>query len=149
MRPRKRSPKAPRPQPPAVAQLSWREGQVFDALIEAGKAGAREVRNRLPDPPSYSAVRAILAKLERKGLARHEEKGMRYVYSPVVSREGIRRSALHRLVRVFFDGSAAAAAAGLLRLSGGDLSGAELDELERAVAEARATAAKPKEAGDV
>jgi predicted transcriptional regulator len=127
----------PKNRPTAVEQLSWRERQVFEALLESESANAQEVRGRLPDPPSYSAVRAILAKLERKGLARHEEKGMRYVYSPVVSREGVQRSALTRLVRVFFEGSAAAAATGLVRLSAGDLSEAELDELERVVARAR------------
>lgn len=121
----------------AVDQLSWRERQVLDALLESGEASAQEVRALLPDPPSYSAVRALLAKLERKGLARHEERGMRYVYAAELGRDEARRTALSRLVRVFFDGSAAAAATGLVRLSAGSASEAELDELERAVTRAR------------
>jgi predicted transcriptional regulator len=126
--------------PTPLEQLNWRERQVLDALLELGEASAQEVLDRLPEPPSYSAVRALLAKLERKGLAHHVERGMRYVYSPAVSRDRVRDSAMTRLVRVFFEGSAAAAVAGMVELSADSLSERDLEELERAVASAKAQA---------
>jgi predicted transcriptional regulator len=94
--------------------LSRRERQIMDVLYARGSATAAEVREALPDPPSYSAVRALLRILEEKGHARHEQQGPRYVYLPQVSRERARRSALKRVVATFFEGSAAQAAAALI-----------------------------------
>jgi len=78
----------------------------MDALFarEQG-ASAEDVRERLTDPPSYSAVRAMLVRLEGKGFVRHREEGLRYVYFPTKSRASARRSALDKLVQVFFGGS--------------------------------------------
>src|SRR5918996_152903 len=89
--------------------LSRRERQILDILYAKGAATAAEVREALPDPPSYSAVRALLRILEEKGHAKHETQGTRYVYLPSVSRERARNSALTRIVTTFFDGSAAQA----------------------------------------
>jgi predicted transcriptional regulator len=97
-----------------VETLSRRERQIMDVLYARGSATAVEIREALPDPPSYSAVRALLRILEEKGHARHEQQGPRYVYFPQVSRERARRSALKRLVSTFFGGSAAQAAAALI-----------------------------------
>src|SRR5919106_6365893 len=94
--------------------LSRRERQILDILYAKSSATAAEVREALPDPPSYSAVRALLRILEEKGHARHETEGTRYVYLPSVPRENARTSALFRLVTTFFDGSAAQAAAALV-----------------------------------
>jgi predicted transcriptional regulator len=94
--------------------LSRRERQIMDVLYARGSASAAEIRDALPDAPSYSAVRALLRILVDKGHARHEPQGPRYVYFPQVSRERARRSALKRLVSTFFDGSAAQAAAALI-----------------------------------
>ena len=95
--------------------LSRREREIMDALLELGdEASAEEIRTRLPDPPSYSAVRAMLVKLEAKGVVRHKEKGLRYIYSPTATRSAARRSALQRLVRVFFGGSTGDAVNALL-----------------------------------
>jgi BlaI family transcriptional regulator, penicillinase repressor len=95
--------------------LSRRERQIMDALGELGdEASAEEIRGKLPDPPSYSAVRAMLAKLEAKGVIRHREKGLRYVYAPTARRSAARRSAMERLVRVFFGGSPGEAVNALL-----------------------------------
>jgi predicted transcriptional regulator len=108
----------------APETLSRRERQIMDVLYARGSATAAEVREALPDPPSYSAVRALLRILEEKGHARHEEQGPRYVYLPQVSRERARKSALRRLVSTFFEGSAVQAAAALIdteRLSKADL----------------------------
>lgn len=99
----------------AALQLARREREIMDVLFEiGGEASAEEIRERLSDPPSYSAVRAMLAKLEIKGAVRHREKGLRYVYSPTITRSTARRSAIRRLVQVFFDGSAGQAITALL-----------------------------------
>ncbi len=104
--------------------LSRRERQIMDVLYAKGAATAAEVQAALPDPPSYSSVRALLRILEDKGHARHERQGPRYVYLPQVPRERARQSALKRVVATFFEGSAAQAAAALIdseRLSREDL----------------------------
>ncbi|MEZ5286116.1 MAG: BlaI/MecI/CopY family transcriptional regulator [Vicinamibacterales bacterium] len=99
---------------PASDALSRRERQIMDVLYARGSATASDVLDALPDPPSYSAVRALLRILEEKGHARHEQQGPRYVYFPQVPRDRARRSALKRLVATFFEGSAAQAAAALI-----------------------------------
>lgn len=104
--------------------LSRRERQIMDIVYARGQATAAEVAEALPDPPSYSAVRALLRILEQKGHLRHEADGPRYVFLPTVPRDRARRSAMKNLVRTFFDGSAAQAAAALLdtaRLSDDDV----------------------------
>lgn len=87
----------------------------MDALFarEEG-ASAEDVRERLTDPPGYSAVRAMLVRLETKGFVRHREEGLRYVYFPTKSRASARRSALDKLVQVFFAGSPRDTVAALL-----------------------------------
>jgi predicted transcriptional regulator len=97
-------------------KLSRREREIMNVLFEFGReASAEDIREKLSDPPTYSAVRAMLAKLEAKGAIRHREKGLRYVYMPTTPRSTARRSALKRLVDVFFDGSPTDAAAALLK----------------------------------
>jgi len=118
-------------------ELSRRERQIMDVLLAEGEASAEQVRAGLPDPPSNSAVRAMLARLEEKGCVRHAERGLRYVYSPTISAEAAKRSAVSRLVQVFFDGSMAQAVSGLLDMSAGRLDDAELDRLAAAVEEER------------
>ncbi len=120
-------------------QLSRRERQIMDVLLELGKATAGEVRSRLPAAPSYSAVRAMLAKLEDKGHVRHREQGPRYVYSPRISRAKARRSAVSRLVNVFFGRSMAGAVTGMLDMSADQLSGDELDLIAARIEEARSS----------
>src|SRR3954470_24433640 len=107
--------------------LSRRERQILDILYAKGSATAAEVREALPDPPSYSAVRALLRILEEKGHARHEAQGTRYLYCSSVSRDRGRNSALTRIIKTFFDGSAAQAAAALV--DSGSLSDEELTRL--------------------
>ncbi|MEE4382241.1 MAG: BlaI/MecI/CopY family transcriptional regulator [Pseudomonadales bacterium] len=124
--------------PPAPGQLSRRERQVMDLLFEHGRATAAELHERLPDPPSYSAVRALLRTLGEKGHVLHEQDGPRYVYRPAVPRATAREGAVRRLLRTFFDDSVPAAVAGLLGERGQELSDAELDELEAMIRAARA-----------
>ena len=122
----------------AVEQgLSRRERQIMDAIYRRGRATAAEVLEDMLDPPSYSAVRAMLRVLEEKGHLRHEQQGPRYLFLPTVPREQARRSALRQLVRTFFDGSTEQTVAALLDLSDRKLSDAELDRLSRLIDEAR------------
>ena len=120
-----------------MAQLSRRERQIMDVLYRRGQATASEVLDGLPDPPSYSAVRAMLRLLEEKGVVTHEDDGPRYVYRPVVARDKAQRSELRRVLRTFFDNSAEQAVAALLDLEGKDLSTAELDRLAKLIDDAR------------
>jgi predicted transcriptional regulator len=119
---------------PHTDTLSRRERQIMDVIYTRGQATATEVVEALPDPPSYSAVRALLRILEEKGHLRHQQDGPRYVYLPVVPRDRARRSALRSLVRTFFDGSAAQAAAALIDQS--KLSDAEFERLRELIEKA-------------
>jgi BlaI family transcriptional regulator, penicillinase repressor len=120
----------------ASVQLSRRERQIMDVIYRRGRATAAEVLADLPDPPSYSAVRALLRLLEAKGHVQHEQDGPRYVYAPTVARDRARRSALKHVVRTFFDGSTSEAMAALLD-GEARLDDAELDRLSAMIAQAR------------
>jgi predicted transcriptional regulator len=117
--------------------LSRRERQIIDILYSHGRASAAEVQAALPDPPSYSAVRAMLRILEEKGHVRHEQDGPRYVYLPTVARDNAKRSALRHMLQTFFDGSAEQAISALLDDSSARLSDRELDRLARMIDQAR------------
>ena len=117
--------------------LSRRERQILDILYERGRATAAEVQAGLPDPPSYSAVRALLRILEDKGHVRHQQDGPRYVYLPTVARDNAKRSALRHVLKTFFDGSAEQAISALLDESSSKLSSEELDRLARLIDTAR------------
>ena len=117
--------------------LSRRERQIMDVIYARGSATVREVMDRIPDPPSYSAVRAMLRVLEEKGHLMHEQDGPRYTYLPIVPREQARDSAMKQMLRTFFDGSAERAVAALLDMSGTDLSPSEWDRLADMIKQAR------------
>jgi BlaI family transcriptional regulator, penicillinase repressor len=117
--------------------LSRRERQIMAILHRRGRASAAEVQQELPDPPGYSAVRSALALLVEQGVAAHEQDGPRYVYSPALPRERVRRSALRDLLRTFFGGSRKQAVATLLKDEELRLSGAEYDELRKLLEAAR------------
>ena len=117
--------------------LSRRERQILDILYQRGQATAADVQNALPEPPSYSAVRALLRILEDKGHVRHQQDGPRYLYAPTVARENAKRSALHHVLRTFFEGSAEQAISALLDGSSTKLSAAVLDRLARLIEDAR------------
>ncbi|MEW6320416.1 MAG: BlaI/MecI/CopY family transcriptional regulator [Acidobacteriota bacterium] len=121
------------PRPPDA--LSRRERQIMDVVYARGQATAAEVVEALPDPPSYSAVRTLLRILEKKGHLRHVVDGPRYLFLPTVPRDRARKSALRNLVRTFFDGSAAQAAAALI--DQGRLSDEEMARLSALIDRAR------------
>lgn len=127
---------------PSMTTLSRRERQILDILYSRGRATAAEILAALPDPPSYSAARALLRILEQKGHIRHESDGPRYVFVPRVSRQKARATALKHMLTTFFDGSAAEAAAALVDGSAAKLSSEELDQLQGLIERTRQNKAK-------
>jgi predicted transcriptional regulator len=117
--------------------LGARERQIMDAVYRLGEASVADVRAELADPPSYSSVRTMIRSLEAKGLLRHRQEGIRYVYRPAHSREAAKTSALRNLMRTFFAGSAAAAVEAILDPSVAKLSDDDLDRLEKLIRQAR------------
>lgn len=109
----------------------------MDILYRVGKATAAEVREAMPDAPSYSAVRAMLRILEEKGHLSHEQDGPRYVFLPAEPRDQAKRSALSHLVETFFDGSVEQTVAALLDTESKSLKPSELDKLSKLIEEAR------------
>ena len=118
-------------------QLGRRERQIMDIVFKLGRATVGEVQSELPDPPSYSAVRAMLGFLEDKGYLRHEQNGLKYVYIPTTDRQKARASALEHLVKTFFGGSATEAAAALIELPNSGLPEKERLRLISAIQKAR------------
>ena len=119
------------------SQLGRRERQLMEIVYRRGRATATEIRDELPDPPSYSAVRGMLRLLEDKGYLRHEQDGPRYIYLATASRNNVSKSAVRDLVRTFFDDSASAAVAAMIGQYEGHLSDADLDRLELLIERAR------------
>ena len=117
--------------------LSRRERQIMDFLYERERASVTEVMQGIADPPSYSAVRAMLRTLEQKGRIRHVEDGRAYIYEPVMQKDSARQGALAHMLRIFFDGSTEKAVAALLDQKGSKLSKAELDRVAALVQQAR------------
>jgi predicted transcriptional regulator len=121
---------------PPHGKLSRRELEIMHALHALeDRASVEDIRQRLTDPPSYSAVRAMLVKLEAKGFVRHREEGLRYVYVPTASRGSAQRKALQQLVRVFFGGSPGQTVTALLKQE--DWTNDELDALRAQIEQVR------------
>ena len=123
--------------PTRLTHISRRERQILDVLFRVGRATVSEVREGMPDPPSYSAVRALLRILEQKGHVRHSQDGPRYVFMPTVRRDTAKRSALRHLVNTFFEGSSAAVLATLFEMSARDLTDEDLAQLKGLIDAAR------------
>ena len=112
-----------------LPRLTRRERQIMDVLFRQGEATVTEVMEALPDPPSYSAVRATLRILEEKGHIRHREEGPRYVFLPKVEPQRARRAALEHLLETFFAGSAEQAVMALAEMSDAELNPEQLERL--------------------
>jgi predicted transcriptional regulator len=117
--------------------LSRRERQIMDTLYQRGKSSASEVREAMPNAPSYSAVRAMLRVLEEKGHIRHQAEGLKYVYLPIVPRDKAKRSAVKHLVDTFFKDAPDQVVAALLDVSSTRLTSAELDRMAEIIEKAR------------
>jgi len=118
-------------------QLSRRERQIMDIIYQRGQATAAEVLQNLPNPPGYSAVRAMLRLLEERGYLKHEQDGPRYLFKPTLAREKARKSAMKQMLATFFDGSTEQAVAALLSLSKSKLGKEELDRLSQMIETAK------------
>lgn len=122
---------------PNPFDVGRRERQIIEVVYRLGKASVTDVHTRLPDPPTYSAVRAMLGKLEDKGFLSHQQDGPRYVYIPAVPAERARRTALRQVVDTFFGGSVEQAVLALVRMPEGELPDERLAELAERIRRAR------------
>ena len=113
--------------------LSRRERQIMDVVYRLSKASAQEIQENIPEPPSYSAVRALLAILVDKGVLKHERDGRKYIYKPTVSADRAKRSALRRLLDTFYDNSAEKLVAALLDPDDGKLGDREIERIRALV----------------
>jgi predicted transcriptional regulator len=120
-----------------LAVLSRRERQIMDILYKKNKATAAQVMELMTDPPGYSAVRTLLATLERKGYVRHGRDGAKYVFEPILHPQKAGKSAIAHLIQTFFSGSRGRAAAALLDVAPSQFSDEELDELDSLIKKAR------------
>ncbi len=121
----------------ALGGLSRRERQIMEILYQRGKASAADVREAMPDAPSYSAVRAMLRVLEEKGHVRHQAEGLKYVYVPTVTRDKAKRSAVKHVLDTFFGGSPEQIVAALLDVSSTRLTREELDRMAELIERAK------------
>jgi BlaI family transcriptional regulator, penicillinase repressor len=117
-------------------QLGRRERQIMEVVYRRGQASVSEVRGDLPDPPSYSAVRAMLGLLEDKGYLRHRQQGLKYVYIPAEDTSKVRNSELEHMVKTFFGGSPERAVAALLEMRDTKLSAKEKQYLSQLIKKA-------------
>lgn len=114
-------------------QMSRRERQIMDIIYRLGQASAKDVQGNLPDPPSYSAVRALLVTLETKGMVKHAKESRRYIYKPAITEKKARKSALRNLISTFFEGKAENLVAALLDEEDQHLSKKQIDEIRNMV----------------
>ena len=121
----------------SATHFSRREQQIMDIVYLQGQASVNEVLTHIPDPPSYSAVRALLRILEEKGHLKHKKEGPRYIYLPIRSRKNASRTALKRVVKTFFDNSVEKTVAALLDTSDTKLDKKQLDQLARLIDQAK------------
>lgn len=119
-----------------ISALPRREREIFEILCSVGEATAADVRAAMTDPPSYTAVRTILGRLEAKGLVTHSVSDQAYVYKSVPQPAKVRETVLQQMVKTFFDGSALSAATALVGLTR-KLDVDELEALQRAIDEAK------------
>ena len=122
---------------PQLTQLSRRERQIMDILYQLDLATVAAVKQRMSDPPSYSAVRAMLRVLEDKGHVKHHQDGPRYVYRPTLPRDRAVRSALRHLIRTFFEGSTEGAVTALLEMDAQNLSPGAIQRMGEAIKKAK------------
>ncbi len=120
------------------AQLSKRERQIMDVVYAHGEATITQVLAELPDPPMRGALRTLVRILERKGHLTHRQAGREFVYRPTQPRGQAGRSALERVLDVFFGGSLEnAVAAHLSDPRAAKLTNEELHRLSSLIEKAR------------
>ncbi len=123
--------------PPRLESLAPRERQIVETVYRLDEASVGEVLDALPDPLSYSAVRAMLNTLVQKGFLEYRREKTRYLYRPVVAKNAAQRSVLRNLLETFFAGQAAEAVAALLDVAAPDLSDEDYREMEQMIRNAQ------------
>ena len=118
-------------------ELGRRERQIFETLEKIGEGSVQEVLEHLAEAPSYSSVRTMIRHLESKGHLSHRQDGKRYVYKATQSHDVASRSALRKLMDVFFAGSAADAVAAILDVSSKSLEPEDLDRMAKMIQQAK------------
>jgi BlaI family penicillinase repressor len=121
----------------APEKLSRRERQIMDIFFQQGEASALDVQERMEDAPSYSAVRTMLRLLEEKGQLTHRQSGRKYLYKPAASHATAQKSAMRKLLNIFYENSTELAMASLLDVQEEKLSDAEYDRLRQMIENAR------------
>lgn len=121
---------------PATERLTRREREIMNAVFALeNRASAEDVRAKLTAPPSDSSVRVMLARLERKGFLRHQQEGLRYIYSATMSPAVAKRTALQQYLHTFFGGSLRQMMTALVREGSWD--DEDLDALKAEIERAR------------
>ena len=123
---------------PIDTKLSRRERQIMDVLHERHPQSAKDILDNLPDPPTYSTVRALLARLVEKNIVSFIQEGTKYLYQPVQNNQQVQSSAVARLIKIFFKGSKLKAVTALLDADGEKMDAQEIAELERKIARLKA-----------
>jgi predicted transcriptional regulator len=121
----------------AADTFSRREREIMEALYKLGKATAAQILAQIPDPPTNTAIRTQLTILEKKGHVRHVSDGTRYIYEPLIGREQMGRRAIDSLLKTFFDNSVERAVAALITRKDAEISGDELERLQRLIEKAK------------
>lgn len=127
--------KSKEPKNHAPKDLGRRERQIMDLVYQLEEASVAQVREAMPDPPSYSSVRTMIRSLEGKGLLKHRREGMKYLYRPTQSKRKVSRSALRHLMTTFFEGSASEAVAAIFESEKMDAD--DLKRIESLIKQAR------------
>ncbi|MDN5201047.1 BlaI/MecI/CopY family transcriptional regulator [Fulvivirgaceae bacterium BMA10] len=116
--------------------LSKRERQIIDIIHKMSEASVMDVLDRLPDPPTYNSIRAIIMIMVKKGYLRHRKEGKKYLYQPVAKEETVKQGALGHLLTTFFDGSAPKAISSILNITSSKLSKEDFQELKQMIEDA-------------
>jgi predicted transcriptional regulator len=133
----------PMPRKKAAAELSRRERQIMDVIYALGQATVADVLTGIADPPSYSAVRALLNILVEKGILKVDRSGLKYVYRPTRPRGQVGRSRIKQIVQTFFDGSVEKAVAAMIESHEAALSSDEVARLQALIEQARKKGRQP------
>lgn len=115
------------------SNLSRRERQIMDIVYAQGKCSAKQVLEEMDDPPSYSAVRALIRILVDKGHLEAQRDGIRYVYQPTKSQKSAGASAMKRALNTFFEGDISQAMAALIQASDANLTDEQIAEIQKRI----------------
>ena len=118
---------------PDHTELSKREREIMNILIEHSHADVADVISHMHDPSSYSSIRKILTIMFEKGLLLRKKEGKKFIYSPAISREKAENTAVNHLLRTYFDNSLESAVNALLRFHKKDLSKEYLERLKEVI----------------